>query len=94
MLAFVQHQPLVPSRGPVQHLKLHPLHFVFACLPNRGWEVCVCVCMSSLNDGEEALMESRAHVRDRRGDSINLRVQAYSCHPVQGGGLQGTETLT
>lgn len=42
------------------------------------------VWVSSLNDGEEVFIKSRAHVRDRKGDSINLRVQAYSCHPVQG----------
>ena len=41
--------------------------------------------MSSLNDGEEAFIKARPHVRDRKGDSINLRVQAYSCHPVQVG---------
>lgn len=39
--------------------------------------------MSRLNDGEEALY--KGHVREREGDSINLRVQAYSCQPVWGG---------
>lgn len=43
------------------------------------------VWMSGLSDGEEAFIKSRAHVRDREGDSINLRVQAYSCHPVRDG---------
>lgn len=47
------------------------------------------VWMSSLNDGEEAFIKSRVHVRDREGDSINLRVQAYSCHPVRGGRGEG-----
>lgn len=40
------------------------------------------VGMFWLNDGEEAFIKSRASVRDRKGDSINLRVQAHSCHPV------------
>lgn len=43
------------------------------------------VGMSWLNDGEEAFIKSRAHVRDREGGSINLEVQAYSCHSVWGG---------
>lgn len=41
--------------------------------------------MSRLNDGEEAW----AHVLDREGDNINLRVQAYSCHSVWGGKGEG-----
>lgn len=41
--------------------------------------------MSRLNDGEEAW----AHVWDREGDDINLRVQAYSCHSVWGGKGEG-----
>lgn len=44
----------------------------------------MCMCVSWLNDGEEAFIKSRAHVRDRKGYSINLRVQAYSCHLVRG----------
>lgn len=47
------------------------------------------VWMFRLNDGEEAFLKSRAHVSDRKGDSINLRVQAYSCHPVWGGRGEG-----
>lgn len=57
----------------------------------------MCMCVSSLNDGEEAFIKSRVHVRDRKGYSINLRVQAYSCHLVLGGrdeGMRGAETLT
>lgn len=41
--------------------------------------------MSRLSDGEEAW----AHVRDREGDNINLRVQGYSCHSVWGGKGEG-----
>ena len=51
--------------------------------------LCVYVWMSSLSDGEEAFIKSRAHVRDRKRDSINLRVQAYSCHPLRGGRGEG-----
>lgn len=35
--------------------------------------------------GRRPFIKSRAHVREREGDSINLRVQAYSCQPVWGG---------
>lgn len=47
------------------------------------------VFVPRLNDGEEAFIKARAHVGDRRGDNINLRVQAYSCHPVQVGRGEG-----
>lgn len=43
------------------------------------------VWASHLNDGEEAFIKALTHVGDRKGDSINLRVQAYSCHPTQVG---------
>lgn len=33
----------------------------------------MCVWIPGVNDGEEALIKSRAHVRDREGDSINLQ---------------------
>lgn len=39
--------------------------------------------------GRRPFIKSRAHVRDRKGYSINLRVQAYSCHPVRSGRGEG-----
>lgn len=35
--------------------------------------------------GRRPFTKSRAHVREREEDSINLGVQAYSCQPVWGG---------
>lgn len=35
--------------------------------------------------GRRPFTKSRAHVRKREEDSINLGVQAYSCQPVWGG---------
>lgn len=78
---FCSASAITPQPWLVQLSKLHPLRLVCAGLPNSCWGLWV----SGLNDGEEAFIKSRAHVRDRKRGSINLRVQAYSCQPVLGG---------